>query len=585
MADAGLSTKAKSLGAIYREQEGRFTKHIEEEHRRAVTELRAQLQQEDSDPQDYVQLANHLERLGEHKAAIAELKNGLDRCPNHAGLRRATVVSLAEGNRTKEAIEVARVGAKLFPEDPWFRLMEALTLPVLYVLPHEIDEYQKQFARGLEKLHEDLRLDTPDERRAALKAIGEHSIFYLAQQGRDVRGPQERYRQLVQRVLARNLPEWMKPREMPGLSNDRRIRVGYISPYFHQHSDSKCFLGWVTELNRQQFELFTFHLGEKKDTTTDEIREASDHFHHLPGNLDQASEEILRANLHVAIYFSIDVPIIVELTSLHLAPIQCAAWGRPFTSGSPAIEFFLSSALAEPDNGQDHYSERLVRLPGIGICYPKPVIPRAVLGRKRADFGLREDRTVYLCCQSPFKYLPQHDDVIARIAKRVPASQFVFIVPNESVRDDFARRLNNAFSQEGLNATDFCILLPRNLPTFDYWNLNIVSDVYLDTIDFSGGVSTMEAIACGLPVVTLPGEFLRARHSYAILTQLGVLDTIAHSKTEYVDIAVRLGLEPTWRKQTVKRLNAGHDLLFGDTRSVRALEDVFRRAVEESIAK
>ena len=98
-------------------------------------------------------------------------------------------------------------------------------------------------------------------------------------------------------------------------------------------------------------------------------------------------------------------------------------------------------------------------------------------------------------------------------------------------------------------------------------------------------MTTLEAIACGLPVVTLPGEFHRGRHSYAILRQLGVTETIAHSVEEYVDIAVRLVQDREWRAQIMQRMSAGHGALFGDTRPVRALEDFFQHAVRKAGAK
>src|SRR5208337_4760991 len=129
---------------------------------------------------------------------------------------------------------------------------------------------------------------------------------------------------------------------------------------------------------------------------------------------------------------------------------------------------------------QAHYSEKLVPLPGVGVCFTKPVIPTVVLTKKRPDFGLREDAVVYLLCQSVFKYSPEQDDVVARIAKRVPNSQFVFLVTNEVVESDFRNRMDRAFAAVGLRAADHCVWLPET-DMLNYWNLNLVSDVFLDT--------------------------------------------------------------------------------------------------------
>jgi predicted O-linked N-acetylglucosamine transferase (SPINDLY family) len=93
----------------------------------------------------------------------------------------------------------------------------------------------------------------------------------------------------------------------------------------------------------------------------------------------------------------------------------------------------------------------------------------------------------------------------------------------------------------------------------------------------------MEAIACGLPVVTLPGRFMRGRHSYAILTQLGITETIATGKDDYVDIAVRLGSDPNWRKQLGKSMSDGLSSLCSDKSSIVALEQFLRDAVGDKL--
>jgi predicted O-linked N-acetylglucosamine transferase (SPINDLY family) len=269
-----------------------------------------------------------------------------------------------------------------------------------------------------------------------------------------------------------------------------------------------------------------------------------------------------------------------QLAALRLAAIQCVVWDSPLTSGIPTMDYFLSSELMEPESSQNHYSEELILLPGVGVSFAKPVIPKMILTKTRSDFGLREEAIIYLSCQSIFKYVPEQDVMVAQIAKRVPNSQFVFLATNEVVESDFKNRMERAFAAVGLKAIDHCVWM-REMDLLDFWNLNIIADVALDPVDWSGGVTTFEALACGLPVVTLPGSLMRARHSYAILTQLSITETIASDAAAYVDIAVRLGLDQQWRKRVVERMVAGYANLYSDLRSVRALEDFCRRVTKE----
>jgi protein O-GlcNAc transferase len=111
----------------------------------------------------------------------------------------------------------------------------------------------------------------------------------------------------------------------------------------------------------------------------------------------------------------------------------------------------------------------------------------------------------------------------------------------------------------------------------DYFNLNLLSDIFLDTLSWSGCNTTLEAIACGLPVVTCPGKFMRSRHSYGILKMMGVTETIAQSEAEYVEIAIRLGLDAEWRQTIAQKVYQRHNLVYDDKTCVTALESFYKK--------
>ena len=91
-------------------------------------------------------------------------------------------------------------------------------------------------------------------------------------------------------------------------------------------------------------------------------------------------------------------PISTQLAAQRLAPVQCNSWGHPDTSGFPTLDYYLSSDLMEPPDGQDHYTERLVRLPNLSVYY-EPIDPSSA-SIARQDLGLRSTATVYWCAQS-----------------------------------------------------------------------------------------------------------------------------------------------------------------------------------------
>lgn len=468
-----------------------------------------------------------------------------------------------------------------YPEADW---QYHLVLPVSYDTAAQRADYRQRFCRGLNHLIQHTDLTTPAGKQAALQGLGSRTNFYLAYQGWNDRGLQQKYGRFVHQIMTANYPQWS---QLPPPSSPRspspKLRIGYLSAHLMAHSAAAWARGWLRERDHQQFEIYCYHLGQKTDPVTQEFHDLSDHFRHLLGDLASIVQPIRADQLDVLIFTDIGMEArTTQLAALRLAPVQCTAWGHPVTSGLPTIDYYLSSELMEPENAQSHYSERLMRLPNIGICYPKPPMPE--VRYPRAYFGLREETIVYLSFQVPFKYLPQYDEVFAQIAYRLAqvnrTAQFVFLRPASNYgAEHWQSRLQSAFADLGLDSRNHCVFLAK-LDRPVYWSLNLVSDVFLDTIDWSGGNSTLEAVAYGLPVVTLPGAFMRSRHSFAILQRLGVTATIAADGSDYINIAVRLGVEPTWRQEISTQMQAGHDRLYDDRECVRALEAFFQQATQ-----
>jgi len=582
MDDMNLDPKQRLLRQAYLQQVHSATQRSKDASQQKLNGCLTLLAENRANPAAYINLASCYEELNRFDDALETLREGLVQCPSTPRLYRRYAGMLAQCNRTQEAIQVARAGAQLYPEDMRFRFMERLLLPILYHRPEEVDYYRERFSAGLVELVNNVDLGSTTVQRSALEAIAKHVNFYLAYQGRDDVALQRQYGRLVERVMAAHYPPWTQPRPMPAVPADGRLRIGYVSAHFRSHSVSNTHAGWLFEHNRNAFRVYAYSMSNKKDHVTERVQRASE-FRQCTGELSAACDAILADQLHILVFLDIGMePKMTQLAALRLAPVQCVTWGHPVTSGLRSVDYFLSSELMEPPDGDDHYSERLVRLPGIGIYYDKPAVPTVLFMRNRADFGLREQAIVYLSCQSIFKYLPDHDAVFAEIAKRNPLAQFVFLVPNSVVGRDFRSRLDGAFVAAGLQSAEHCLLLPQQR-MFDYWNLHLVSDVCLDSIEWSGCNSTMEAIACKLPVVTMPGRFMRGRHSYAILTQLGVTETIAKNKQEYISIAARLGLDRDWRHDVVARMVANHPRLYWDTRSISALEGFYCSVVDAKL--
>jgi predicted O-linked N-acetylglucosamine transferase (SPINDLY family) len=104
----------------------------------------------------------------------------------------------------------------------------------------------------------------------------------------------------------------------------------------------------------------------------------------------------------------------------------------------------------------------------------------------------------------------------------------------------------------------------------DYLAVCAACDAMLDSVRWSGGNTSLDAIACALPVVTLPGRYMRSRQSAAMLAQVGLPELVARDEADYVAIAARLASDRDWRDEVSRRIDLGADRLFDDPAPVEA---------------
>ena len=513
-------------------------------------------------------LGNILQAMDRREAATTQYRSALRLDPNSYAAHYNLGVALRGGALIAEAREHFARAVALQPDflEAEFACCIA-ELPVLYETPGEIDACRVAYASSLARLSRRLEQDAP---AALVDAIGAHQPFYLPYQGRDDRELQSIYGAMVCKVLAARYqtPPLPKP---PAAAEP--IRLGIVSGFFRWHSNWKIPIkGWLRMLDRDRFRLFGYHTSAECDAETDIAAALCERFVQGPLPLDGWRHEIRRDAPHVLLFPEIGMDkVTAQLAAMRLAPIQCTSWGHPVTSGFPTIDYFLSSELMEPEGAEVHYSERLVRLPNLSIHYEPADVARVVIDR--VGLGLRDDAVVYWSAQSLPKYLPQFDDVFARIAAAVPRSQFVFIAfaGGGRVTELFQRRLSRAFAAAGLRSTDHCVFLPRLVPERFAAAIG-QCDVVLDSIGWSGCNSILESLHHDLPIVAFEGNLMRGRHAAAILRMMNVPGTTAQTIGEYVEIATLLGRDAIKRREVSSMIAASKIRVYRDRGSIAGLE-------------
>jgi len=528
-----------------------------------------------------VMLAGLLRERGELDEAEKLYRQAIELSPRESGGQWFSLGSIlaqrGEVERARDAYERASAAA---PHDLRPRFGKHLTLPMIYADAADVASARSAFRAGLAALEREL---PPVVRGLSSEQLLDGlrwTNFFLAYQGEDDRPLQAAYGALVASAVEAAVPRWRAAPAPRRPLDGRRVRIGFASAFFHVGTCGHYFKSWITDLDRERFEVFVYHLFPGMDEVATAISQRADCFRTFGGVRARPSivaPTIRDDALDVLVYPELGMDACsFGLAALRLAPRQYAGWGHPVTTGHATIDAFVSCAPMEPEGAALHYTEALVTLPGIGTRYERPRVPGDA---SREEFSLPADRNLLLCPQSLWKIHPDNDRLFAEVLAANPDAVLVlFSGRHPAITAMFMRRLEVVFAGYGLAIRERTRVLPQ-VGHEDYLRINSLCDVLLDTLRWSGGNTSLDALACGLPVVTLPGAHMRGRQSAAMLGILGVQELIAGDAAEYRTLVTRLARDPDWRNELRRRILDSHCRLFDASDALEPLQNLFQLGV------
>ncbi len=445
------------------------------------------------------------------------------------------------------------------------RLRRALMLPVILQSSEQIDQIRQRLDRDLDEL---LDLKSPKVLNPEFD-VGA-TPFNLAYHGRNNAGLLRK----IARVCRSMYPARTECARRP-FSPGRRLRIGFVSTYFHAHSVGRTTFGLIRDLPRDCFDVHVFAIAPQADDLAEAIRKSADHYASLPLDLGRARDAVDSAALDIAFFADIGMhPLTYFLAFWRLAPIQMATWGHSVTSGIDTVDYYVSADAIEAAGSEQYYTEKLVRLPGYFMPrYRRPALvgPRV----SREELGLPEGKHLYYCPQNLFKLHPDFDASIRAILERDPQAELVLL---EFVRAGVAEQLRRRFELTLGTLASRIRFVPRSEHR-KFLQYVAAADIVLDPFHFGGCNSSCDALSLGVPVVTLPGSQLPGRFTLGLYKEIGLDSCIARSADEYVEIALRLGRDAEYRKSVSEQISARCARLFDRPDAALALgEELLRIA-------
>jgi protein O-GlcNAc transferase len=507
--------------------------------------------------------------------SIACFRSALALRPDSFEILTNLGVSLFKQGRTNEARAALKHALKIRHDDAT-RVKIALMLPVIY------DSTEDLVAARLRQQQEFKALEEAEPSIPDPLSQVNLTNFYLAYQGQNDRDMQKQ----LARIFARACPSllWTAPHCAPHKTPSRRsdgdpIRIGFVSTQLKLHSVGLAVKGLVAGLSRSRFSIVVFSKAVAGDPVSEFIQDSVTHFDELPDDLASARRKIASRQLDLLIYPDIGMhSITYYLSFARLAPVQCVMWGHGGTTGVGNLDYFISSAEVEPDDADNHYSERLVRIGRAAIpAFSRPQMPASP--KPRAEFGLPEAAHLYVCPQSLFKLHPDFDAVIHQILLNDVEGRLILI---DGEQRHWNELLNARFALSLSGCADRVIYVPR-LNAGDFRNLLAVCDVMLDSIHVGGGMTTLDGLVAGTPIVTLPGKLMRGRFTAAWCRLLELDECVAESPAHYVELALRLAMDRTFHAKISGRIAANSHRLFDDNLAVHLFEEFFAAIAKDPL--
>lgn len=482
---------------------------------------------------------------------------------NHAALLFDMTDMEAAADAYDHALRIA-------PDDAGLAMRRAMTFPTILRSELEIDIIRADIERRMQAIkHSGMVMKDP------LKEVGRPN-FYLAYHGRNDRDLQtliaETYLALCP-ALGFVAPhcQMLKPR------TGGKLKIGFLSKFFYDHSVKFISEGIIRNLDSALFEVHLISTMQEQDVDIFPQGQTPAGYKRIEEDLFQAQQDIALLELDILVFGDIGMePLSYYLGFSRFAPVQCVMQGHPVTTGLPHMDYFVCSALQEIDGAEVHYTEMPIRVEDIPLCYPElPEVPDKPL----SAFGLPEDRTLYFCPQTLFKFHPDFDAILKGILEGDPDGMLVLLKDRQETRN---KQLEARLSETLGELTERIHWVGR-LPKLDYYALLKHSAVMLDTTHFCGGNTTIQALGLGIPPVTLPADYVRGRMTIGWLKAIDVMEMVAETPEDYVRITLACGTDPAWRARVVEKIEARKHELFENQACVRELEAFFPEAYDAAL--
>lgn len=467
---------------------------------------------------------------------------------------------------------------------PLFQKLSVLLIPRVYESTEQINYYRKLYYDSLTNLYNDcsdIIINSNDLFNEYLQFIYCYG-FPLSYQGKNNKKTLEMQCKLYRKIfpsLNYNSPYLNEIISRP----KTKIKIGFISTNFFNQSVSRDRMGIIRNLPRQLFDVTVFFYFKPSDDLGNFIWNSENNNVVLPDSSFFERRKIIEEQkLDILVYCDIGMaPDTYFLAYSKLAPVQCNTWGHSDTSGIDTIDYYLSSIYYEKEQPQENYSEKVVLLESLCTFYYK-IIEQPQISTKNY-FAFSNNTNIYLSSQVLFKLNPDFDHIINDILTNDPNGVCIFIKMNlgSYIQDTIINRMENVLKH---NMTRVHFIEWQKCER-DFYKLLSIADVIIDPYPFGGCNTSFSAFSMGIPIVTMPADYINGRFTHGLYKKMGILDLVANNNKEYVQLANKCATDKIFRKSISDKIIKNLNLIFNEPESVNTWINFCVQVINNTIPK
>lgn len=360
------------------------------------------------------------------------------------------------------------------------------------------------------------------------------------------------------------------------LDPEKRLRIGYLSPRFHESSISPLLVPVLESHDQKVVEIYCYASQDIEDHVTSRVRAASTGWRPILNKPDEAvASQIREDEIDILIDLAGHTPgHRLSVMAMRPAPLL-VTWLDYFdTTGVETVDFLISDAVHSPAYDRQKFVENLIRMPVLRYCWEPPAFAPDVAIRSVAQHEAPE-APVFGCFNRLAKVSEATLDAWCTLLRKLPRARLVLknsALQGEAEREEVA----SWFGSRGVHRDRLSLRGSSSYADMlaEYHEI----DIALDTFPYNGGLTTLDALWMGKPVVTLQGDSMIGRQSQAILCAIGLADLCARDVPGYIALADALARD----RPALAKLSGGlrdrvmHSPITDAKGFTRALERILR---------